>query len=111
MKVNLGRYPKSEKTERTLKVQIDRWDCWDAQHTLSLIILPLLIEFKEKTNGYPIDLTEKGWNDILDKMIFSFTEVLEDRMWKIPTEELKEYNTKVQEGLDLFGKHFRSLWW
>lgn len=30
--------------------------------------------------------------------------------WKVDIEGLREHERKIQEGLDLFGKYFRSLW-
>lgn len=38
----------------------------------------MLKEFKEKTMGFPIVLTEEKWNEILDRMIFLLTEMNED---------------------------------
>lgn len=52
MKVNIGRYPKSNK-ERKVVVQIDPWDSWSADHTLALIIAPLLEKLKEDKQGSP----------------------------------------------------------
>ena len=77
MKVNLGRYPKTEMTKRTLKVQIDRWDTWDAYTTMSYIIHPLLVQFKQVNNGHPCEMTSEEWDGMLDKMIFSFESSIE----------------------------------
>jgi hypothetical protein len=52
MKVNIGRYPKGDK-ERKISVQIDKWDTWSADHTLALIIAPLLQKMKEDKQGSP----------------------------------------------------------
>lgn len=52
MKVNIGRYPKGNK-ERKINVQIDPWDTWSADHTLALIIAPLLQKMKEDKQGAP----------------------------------------------------------
>jgi hypothetical protein len=52
MKVNIGRYPKGE-TERKISVKIDKWDSWSADHTLALIITPLLKQMKEQKQGAP----------------------------------------------------------
>lgn len=52
MKVNIGRYPKGDK-ERKISVQIDKWDTWSADHTLALIIAPLLQKMKEDKQGAP----------------------------------------------------------
>lgn len=52
MKVNIGRYPKGDK-ERKINVQIDKWDTWSADHTLAMIIAPLLEKMKEDKQGAP----------------------------------------------------------
>ena len=52
MKVNIGRYPKGDK-ERKISVQIDKWDTWSADHTLALIIAPLLEKMKGDKQGAP----------------------------------------------------------
>lgn len=52
MKVNIGRYPKGD-TERKISVKIDKWDTWSADHTLSLIIAPLLQKMKDDKQGAP----------------------------------------------------------
>jgi len=86
--------------------------------------------------------TEKKWNDIIDKMIWSFEQILddswEDQYWivepiidwkKYPEDEgketvpvrfvqkgkcdyegMKKHQERIQEGLELFGKHYLNLW-
>ena len=39
------------KQERKIKVQIDPWDTWSMDHTLALIVLPMLKQLKEKQHG------------------------------------------------------------
>lgn len=52
MKVNIGRYPKSN-VERKISVKIDKWDSWSADHTIALIATPLLVQLKEEKHGSP----------------------------------------------------------
>jgi hypothetical protein len=52
MKVSLGRFPKNN-TERKISVKIDKWDSWNADHSLALIAVPLLIQLKETKQGSP----------------------------------------------------------
>jgi hypothetical protein len=52
MKVNIGRYPKGDK-QRKISVQIDPWDTWSADHTLALIIAPVLQKMKDDKQGAP----------------------------------------------------------
>ena len=96
MKVNIGRYPKGDK-QRKINVQIDKWDTWSADHTLALIIAPLLVKIKEDKQGSPpvddADVPEHlrstaapskendwdiddnwhlRWDYVLDEMIWAF---------------------------------------
>jgi hypothetical protein len=69
------------------------------------------------------------WKEIMDKMIWSFEQKLLDNeptFWSEPVkfddnfkivskgvydrETAKEYADRLQEGFDLFGKYFQSLW-
>ena len=52
MKVNIGRYPKGAK-QRKINVQIDPWDTWSSDHTLALVIAPLLQKMQEDKQGAP----------------------------------------------------------
>jgi len=112
-------------------IHIDNFDCWSLDYTLARIIHPALIRLKETKHGYP-ELWEDGmvthhnwdrqlhfdfidediestylinkWNGILDKMIYSFGKIMEDAYFD------NEEWEKIQEGLDLFAKHYTSLW-
>lgn len=103
MKIYIGKYKK--KGGQTSIVRIDNWDTWSLYYTLARIIYPCLVKFKESNAGYPGSMTEQEWDEILDKMILSFKMILdEEDDWKM------EINETIQEGLDLFGKWYRSLW-
>ena len=84
MKVELGSYPSYTKTgsksTRKVSIKIDKWDSWNADHTLALIIHPVLVQLKKDTHGYPgvEGMTAKKWNVILEKMIFAFNELKKD---------------------------------
>jgi hypothetical protein len=123
-------------------VKIDRWDTWSMDYTLGLIILPMLKQLKASKHGHPSNLTEAQWNGILDKMIWSFGQVVEfypdSQFWivhpvidweapvkpdadglrkikwiekgKFDKRGYNKYNKQVNEGLALFGKHYRDLW-
>lgn len=158
VKVHLGNYRKN----RAIKVRIDSWDTFSLDNTLALIILPALEKFKKerkKCPGVPMEmfidtdpkdkngnhtdaamkLASKRWDEVLDKMIWSFKELLYEKeadkcfkkngkKWKTEKVEgglsrivetgytfdkarFEEVMKRRQEGLDLFGKHFCSLWW
>jgi hypothetical protein len=96
------------KKKRTVKVHIDRWDTWGMDHTLALIVLPMLKQLKETKHGGPyVDLkdvpkelhgkklTKKQkdngevddkhfdrWDWVLDEMIFAFETKVDDGRWE-----------------------------
>jgi hypothetical protein len=89
--------------ERVIKIQIDPWDTWSADHTLSMIILPMLKQLRENKYGSPqVDDDDvpdelkrtaapptendwdsddnyfKRWNYILEEMIWAFEHLVND---------------------------------
>lgn len=114
-------------------VKIDKNDTWSMDYTLGLIILPMLKQLKATKHGYPVGLTEKKWDAILDKMIWSFEQVVtgyeDSQFWivkpeleldgseviwkvegKLDKRGMKRHHQKIDEGLELFGKYYRYLW-
>jgi hypothetical protein len=158
MKVHIGNWPKNIEKQRKIDIQIDKWDTWNMDNTLALIIEPMLRQLKETKHGHPCMGTnvpdscdgcscENNWDEILDKMIFAFHSLNTDyeeqyhtgeidivwtpvdvhgnetpdgeyrRMDKGPNdmhhfdvEGWKKHQEQIQEGLELFGKHYLSLW-
>lgn len=102
MKINIGKFPKGN-GERRIDIKIDHYDTWNMDGTLAMIILPMLIQLKATKHGVPNDLVnevggadyeqqdsfdfykethnesfEKAcekWDEILDKMIWSFQQI------------------------------------
>ena len=82
------------KKKRKVKIQIDKWDTWGMDHTLSLIILPMLIQLKETKHGSPQvedkdlpkkiraitgdDAVHEKWDWVMDEMIWAFTQLNDD---------------------------------
>ncbi len=130
MKIKIGPHRKN----RAFNIHIDDFDVWNLDYTLACIIHPALVRLKETKHGYP-ELWEDGmvtshnwdrqlhfdfideeieekylikkWNDIMDKMIYSFGVIMNDGLFEKYDED--EWN-RIQEGLDLFAKHYTSLW-
>lgn len=153
------------KKKRKIEIKIDRWDTWSADHTLALIILPVLKQLKETTHGSPFvddeDVPEelkstsapakenewdtdgnhfKRWEWMLDQMIWSFEQILDEEgelkfytgttdyqfkklengMYEMihgenhtavyDKEGHKAYDEKIAFGLRMFGKYYRALW-
>ena len=106
------------KRERKVKIRIDQYDTWSMDHTLALIVHPMLLQLKASKHGSPYvddedvpenlrstvapDLTEEQksfgetdalfherWSWVLDEMIFAF-ELELDEEWE--TEYYKNSN-------------------
>lgn len=99
MQVKLGRFPKNN-TERKISVKIDKWDSWNADHSIAVIAAPLLIQLKETKQGSPnVDDTDvpehlkstaapakenewdtddnwhPRWDYVMDEMIYAMQEI------------------------------------
>lgn len=81
-------------------------ECWDLYIYLAKDIAKALKSFKKANkNSYPhpcIDMD--GWHEVLDKMIYSFETISKD------DQQVYGEADKIQEGLDLFSKHYMDLW-
>ena len=62
------------------------------------------------------EMVHKKWDWVLDEMIFAFEHICgEDEdwdtgLWKADAVEWTAVGNRVQNGLRLFGKYYRSLW-
>ena len=97
-------------------------EMWQLDCIIAKYILPRLRMYKKLTVAYPgydEASTPEKWDDLLDKMIWSFEQAAnyyeiyesidcKDLNWK---EKQKELNDKIQEGLMLFAKWFQHLGW
>ena len=131
MKVNIGKYHKNN-SPRTIKVQVDPWDTVSADHTLALVILPLLKQYNSVPHGSSFvdnedvpkhmhipmgqefqrsDEWEARWKYVIDEMILAFERIVDDN-WSamINSEEWVKEDERIANGLRLFGKYFRGLW-
>lgn len=100
MKVKIGPYTKSDKIKRRVKIEIDNYDVWNMDHTLSMIILPMLKIMRDGKAGAPFVDDEDApenirstaakpkknewdtdeyhvdrWYWILDEMIWAFEQI------------------------------------
>jgi len=107
------------KKPRKVSIRIDEYDTWSMDHTLSLIIHPMLVKMKETKHGSPFvddedvpehlrstaapELTDKQknygetddlfhdrWAWVLDEMIFAHASQLND--WDDEYHERKDYD-------------------
>lgn len=135
MKIDIGNYVKYPK-KRKIKIKIHNYDTYDLRSTLAIVIAASLKKFKKNKCGIPMfcfpqledyspteqeeTIAKNNWDAILDSMIFAFDELAQEKeenkiydMNLSPEQtkkELDELREKVQEGLDLFAKHYKSLW-
>jgi hypothetical protein len=76
-------------------------ETWGLDNVILEFTLPRLKRFRQIEHCYPNSLNSRAeWNDILDKMINGIELYLED-----------SWDKNADEGLDLFFKYFRDLWW
>lgn len=85
----------------------DDGETFSLDYSLAQAILPRLQRFKEVTAGTPSDLDEVAWQAILDKMIAAFEFAGSEERWNAEPSAFILH----QEGIDLFAKHYFSLWW
>lgn len=94
---------------------IDPKDTWCLDVTIARYILPRLRLFKKLNNGYPISFTPETWNEELDKMIWSFEKIADEKNSyyniNLTKKENEETIKKIREGLDSFSKYYFDLWW
>lgn len=88
---------------------------WNFNDYWARKMLPPLKYLRKNQHGHPGNLTVKEWDKILDKIIWSLDylgysrdyKTMQKRNWK---KKIKEESIKLQEGLELFGKYYQSLW-
>ena len=101
MKINIGKY----KNNRKVDIHIDGYDLWNMDHTLALIIHPMLVMLKEGKQGSPDvdnedvpehlqspehnimdpvttvwgtdDVYHERWQYVLDEMIWAFGQIID----------------------------------
>lgn len=102
MNVLIGPYTDDD-TTRQIEIRIDPFDTWSADHTLALIIVPMLKQLKTTKQGAPLvddeDVPEhlrstaaapkennwdidanhfKRWDWVMDEMIWAMEQVIKD---------------------------------
>lgn len=111
---------------------------WDFKTWHAEIVVPRLKYLRLGLMGHPCDITFEEWQSILDKMIWSFEHLNDDvpikysedydhryqvtyengyktytslnKTGTIDTSERDAHYDKLQDGFNLFGKHYQSLW-
>lgn len=124
---NLDTYSHLQNLYRNTKYFIQRgrrgWsnrDVWSFDWYIAGVITEAVAHLKKTTHGFPANLTEEKWNEILDEIIYAF-KILRDRqdLFYEACEEYgvdaaieidKENRKSVKKGMALFIKNFDGLW-
>jgi hypothetical protein len=103
MKVNIGPYTTGGNEDRNIDIVIDPYDTWSMDHTLALLIVPMLKQLKATKHGAPLvgdeyvpehlrstaapskenewDIDEnhfKRWDYVIDEMIWAMEQIIDD---------------------------------
>lgn len=100
MKINIGPY----RANRKIGIRIDPYDTWNMDHTLAMLIVPMLRQLREQQHGIPGAFSpahstethqlqfpfmdedhdaafargEARWLEVMDKMIWSFEQIISE---------------------------------
>jgi hypothetical protein len=92
--------------EQQNKYGFDERETWSLDFTFIAWVYPRLKMYREINAGYPMGITKKQWNKIIDEMIEGFELYLKtDNLYN------KEANEKLERSLDLFREYIRTIWW
>lgn len=137
--IDLANWYINYKEQKRVSVKIDSYDTWSMDSTLSYIIIPMLKQLKETKQGapwvddedVPVAIQSKSdtdydkkkysingeldkfffdrWEWVINEMIWAFEEIVKDDIHENETVR-KAHNNRINNGLYLFGKYYRSLW-
>ena len=93
MKVNLGNYKKD--SSRRIDVEIERFDTFSLDHSLSYIILPALIQLRNSKMGIPAEFADVGGNDYTNQASFDFYEETHNEAFDIGCKRWEEVLDKM----------------
>ena len=100
------------------------YEFFSLDYSMALYIYPRLCEFREKYapmgtpssfcwdeegKGIDSDIANKNWLETIDKMILAFKLIIKDET--VELDEMRKQDEQIQEGLNLFAKYYRNLWW
>ena len=68
MKVKIGKYQNNDR--KKVDIHIDKYDSWNASHTMAYVILPILLQLRDTANSIPASF---GDIEIFDTNGFNIT--------------------------------------
>lgn len=84
-------------------------DVWDISYWFENTIIPMLKQLKKGKHGYPMGMTEKEWDMILDNMICYFEESTK-KYCSEKNEYEEEYTKDLLNDNEEFNKSVRNRW-
>ena len=94
MKIKIGPFPKGN-GNRKVDIQIDNYDTWSMDHTLAMIIYPMLLQLKVTKHGVPHDFAEVGGESYENQDSFDFYKETHDESWTIAAKKWDEILDKM----------------
>ena len=115
--------PRTDGKARHIEVELHDNDSWNIDETLALLIAPILRHYRDEGRGLDhIGRTEASdfpgigtaaeshdaerWKALLDELVWTFERLTAEDSTHIEEPD----NTRVNNGLRLFGKYLRCLW-
>ena len=95
MKINIGKFPKKDSGSRKIKVEIENHDTWNLDNTLALIIYPALLQLKATKQGVPSEFGDVGGETWGTQERFEFYQESHDEAWKVGIERWEEILEKM----------------
>ena len=112
------------KRQRNIKIHIDKWDTWSMDHTLAMIVVPMLKQLQATKHGAPLvddedvpddlkssaappkedehDIDDnhfKRWDWAMDEMIWTFEQLADDdstsKFYTHPTEKFEKFEDRI----------------
>ena len=103
MKFSFGRYPSSIKAKQKISLKLDKWDTWNMDHTLAILIHPMLKQLDETKHGSPNVDDE----DVPEKLR-STNSKPKKQEWDIDSNHFKRWDWVMKEMIWAFGEHARG---
>lgn len=105
MKVKIGKFPR--KGQQKINVEIERHDTWNMAHSLAFIIYPMLLKLKEEKQGVPSDFCDVGGENYSDQKSFEFYE--ESHNWAFD-EKCKQWDVVLDKMIWSFEQLIDESW-
>lgn len=126
-KVSFILAPKHKLQKEHRQIGLGYWDRprksfdFDAVGKLAWEIYPILVRFRRSEfHGAPMDFVDEDgepdmdrWLEVIDKMIYSFYEILQDSVtidFTFDLGALQDNQSRIEYGLMLFAQYFQNLW-